>query len=189
MHGSSVWTWQGRASLEVEPKNPGLVSRRATLLLILALIAFAGCASPAAPAPPDDKFPEDASAGHAFRVNASGNVLALHLDVPQDGRVAYRVLAREGVKVDACLMQGHDHALWWANHSVPVKACQRDAIIAKQGATIPAGPWSIVLRAHGCPDSCTLTLAVNGATILDAAEGPLDPAALEAATLARCHVC
>ena len=168
------------------------MSRR-TLLLILALAALAGCTSPTPPTAPEDKFPDDASAGHAFSVNESGNVFALHLDVPREGRVAYRVVPRESTtlagRIDTCLMQGHDHALWWANHSVPVKACQADAIIAKQGATLPAGPWSFVMRAHDCPATCNLTVVVTGASVLDAAVGPLDPAAVEAATLARCHVC
>lgn len=159
-----------------------------TVLLVLLL---AGCAAPQAAPPPEDKFPEDASAGHAFVVNATGAERALHLDVAREGRVAYRVLAwgDETVRVDACLMPGRDADLWWANHTVPVKACQHAATIARQGATLTPGTWSLVLRAYGCQASCNLTAVVVGATVIGSSEGPADLSRVDALPAERCAIC
>lgn len=163
--------------------------RKLLAALLVAAALAAGCLR-ATPAAPDDKFPDDANAGTTFPANATGGDFALHLSVEKAGRVAYRVLAHDGARVDACLMPGRDAELWWANHTVPVEACQRDAILAKQGTDLAAGPWSLAIRAYGCPQaSCNVTAVVLGASVVDAATGPADPARVEALDLARCMVC
>jgi hypothetical protein len=163
--------------------------RKALAAALLAALLCAGCLK-TAPAAPDDKFPDDPNAGATFPVNATGGDFALHLDVAKEGRVAYRVLAREGARVDACLMPGRDAELWWANRTVPVEACKRGAILAQQGTDLPAGPWTLAIRAYGCPDGgCSVTAVVLGAVVADAAQGPPSEARLEAIDLGRCAVC
>jgi hypothetical protein len=161
---------------------------RASLLLVVALLAASGCLAPAAP-PVSDEFPTDPDAGTGFALNATGGDFALHLDVAHAGRVAYRVLAREGAHVDACLIPGADADLWWANHTVPARACQRDTILARQGATLDAGAWSLVIRAYGCPSACHLAAVVDGATVTGTAQGPPDLARVEARDAAMCPMC
>lgn len=161
----------------------------ALLALLCVALLGAGCLRPPA-ATPDDKFPDDPDAGTSFQANATVHDFALRLDVEKAGRVAYRVLAREGVRVDACLVPGSDPELWWANHTVPVSACQRGVILAKQGTDLGAGPWTLAIRAYGCPkDACNLTAIVIGATTRGSMQGPVDPARIEALDLARCAVC
>lgn len=161
--------------------------RRVVVVLAFAFV-LAGCVKEQA-VQPEDKFPDDAPS-RAFEANASGGVFAVHLDVAKEGRVAYRAIAREGAKVSACLLRGHDHELWWANHSVPVKACQAPTVIAKDGATLPAGAWSLVLRATGCPvERCNVTAVVVGARVGDAFSGPLDEARVESLLASRCAIC
>ncbi|GEM_PF-6703905 len=157
--------------------------------LLLVAVALAGCFR-APVATVQDAFPDDPDAGSTFHANATAHEFAVHLDVAKAGRVAYRVLAREGVRVDACLLPGRDADLWWANHTVPVLACQRDAILAKQGADLDAGPWTLAIRAHGCPaEACAVTAVVVGAETQGTSQGPADPARVEALDLARCAVC
>jgi hypothetical protein len=169
--------------------GPFVRSPSTLLALVLVAATAAGCLREA-PVTPEDKFPDNPDAGTAFTANASGGQFAVHLDVQKAGRVAYRILVHDGARVDACLIPGHDVDLWWLNHTVPVKACQRAAILAKQGADLSPGPWTLALRASGCPkDSCNLTAVVLGAATLGTSQGPPDPARAEALDLARCVVC
>jgi hypothetical protein len=162
---------------------------RIPLVAALLAILLGGCFAPQPAAAPDDAFPADPDAGHVFTMNATQADFALHLDVPQAGRVAYRVLAREGAHVDACLVPGWDVDAWWANHTVPVRACSRDLVIAHNGTALDVGPWSLAIRAYGCPGTCRVAAVVDGASARDAVQGPPDLARIEAREAAACPMC
>ena len=168
---------------------PTDIMRSALALLVLGLL-LAGCTA-STPAAPIDDFAGDASPGQTFPLEATGGYLAAHLTVEKEGRVAYRVLAREGARIDACLIPGWDAQLWWANHTVPTESCSRGMILATAGATLPPGPLSLAIHAYGCPDNanCTVTMWTKGATLVGTALGPVDARDVESAQTRSCAVC
>lgn len=172
--------------------------RAQAILLLVALLA-AGCVAPRPDAAPRFDFPTDPDAGTTFAFNASGpGLFALKLTAERDGAVGYRILVRENgtsdarpatAHADACLLPGWDADLWWANHTVPVRGCERHVVIQTHAAQLDAGPWSLVIRAYACGGNCTVSVVVQGATLAGTMQGPPDMARIEALDAARCPMC